>query len=179
MNVRLVTKLLNVICSVYWWFIWRWLLYGLMVTSITKGGTFNCKKNYDCRKILTWPFIGKLLRSTFWWYHFYIKPFQGEIDFLDFSKNNAVLKVSILELCSKHFWGYYYPIFTFFEKSNNIKCQPDAKVNFTCWGERFTLFGYKKGLPVGVITFCVLCDHATLRQPGTSCTRKCITFPNF
>jgi hypothetical protein len=26
-------------------------------------------KDIDCRNILTWPFIGKLLRSTFCWYH--------------------------------------------------------------------------------------------------------------
>jgi hypothetical protein len=44
----------------------------------------NCPKK-DCRNILTWPFIGKLLRSTFWWYHYNsIQPFSGENAFSDF-----------------------------------------------------------------------------------------------
>jgi hypothetical protein len=53
-----------------------------MVTSVTKGtGHRNCHQNVSWN-IPTWPFIGKLLRNTFWWYQ---KLFDSTI----FGEENA------------------------------------------------------------------------------------------
>jgi hypothetical protein len=49
------------------------------------------KQILDCWNLLTWPFIGKLLRSTFWCYTitFLIQPFLGKkCAFSEFASTN-------------------------------------------------------------------------------------------
>jgi hypothetical protein len=83
-------------------------LWGLMVTSVTKGGIQKWPKKFkDCRNLLTLPFFGKFFRSTFWWYHF-----------LKFSHKTSVLKVLIWQCAyyivshftnhSSHYCSSYY-----------------------------------------------------------------------
>jgi hypothetical protein len=42
----------------------------------TKGGTQKLPQKFKIVELnlLTWPFIGKLLRSTFWWHHWFREP---------------------------------------------------------------------------------------------------------
>jgi hypothetical protein len=62
-----------------------------------RAGHRNCPKNVvDCRNLLTWPFIGKLLRSHFWFYHVW-----GEMHFqIFFSKKPPSL---IIQAHQHHF----------------------------------------------------------------------------
>jgi hypothetical protein len=57
-------------------------------------------RNCHCRNILTWPFIGKLLRSTFWLYHhFFDSTISGrKRHFLNFSQKTSVLKMKYIVL---------------------------------------------------------------------------------
>jgi hypothetical protein len=58
----------------------------------------NCpqKLSWDCANILTWPFIGKLLRSTFSWCHKFIDLtiFGREMHFWIFLKKTTVLELT-------------------------------------------------------------------------------------
>jgi hypothetical protein len=65
---------------------WWWLL------SPGKEGhdTEIAPKGFKTRNLLTWPFIGKLLRSTFSWYYLFFD--SNKMHFLSFSKKTQSLK---------------------------------------------------------------------------------------
>jgi hypothetical protein len=48
----------------------------------------------DCRSLMTWPFIGKLVRITFWWFHLFFdaRILGRNTHLVNYSQKTSVIK---------------------------------------------------------------------------------------
>jgi hypothetical protein len=99
--------------SIFWWDLnprptvhakWNYLLLHLLVKNVHTLSTRAGHRNLRLLNVLTWPFIEKLLRSTFWWYHTFSNHFWGHNAFSEFFSKSSILKELNLQMYVLFAW---------------------------------------------------------------------------